>query len=418
MSIGACLCAFGWQSCAIAEEIELPAFVEAQPSPMFRLRGRIDTDFLWSDQTADNRDTFGELGEVVGVRRARIGAEGDLSANSHYVAELDMASGNVVLRDVYLAFRDVPVAGEFTFGRLREPFSLEGGTSANSFAFMERSPINNLDPARNWGIGFTQYDASELWTFAGGVFQSGTDASDLEYGPGSATAITARVTGLALYENDGERLIHIGAAVSERIPNEGVVIIRQRPSSPLLELGDSSESPFLPKVEIPSSFQQLINLQFAAVDGPLWAQAEFYGSIIDQKGGAPVFFHGSHFDVGYFLTGEQRKYLTNSGVFGPVTVHRPVIAALPSSAKNQGSGYGAWELTARFSYLDFTDGSTPLNSDGLVFGVELPQITAGVNWYLTDNLRAMFNFTHAVPNEANTGVSSASFIGMRVGLFW
>ena len=41
---------------------------------------------------------------------------------------------------------------EVRLGHYREPFSLEGGTSANFYAFMERSPINDLDPARSWGV--------------------------------------------------------------------------------------------------------------------------------------------------------------------------------------------------------------------------------------------------------------------------
>src|SRR5688500_14986026 len=46
--------------------------------PTFRLRGRIDTDFLWSDQSALNRAVFGDLPDAFGLRRARIGAEGNL----------------------------------------------------------------------------------------------------------------------------------------------------------------------------------------------------------------------------------------------------------------------------------------------------------------------------------------------------
>ena len=43
-------------------------------------------------------------GDVVGLRRARIGAEGDLGPDSRYVGEIDLASGSVVPRDVYVAF--------------------------------------------------------------------------------------------------------------------------------------------------------------------------------------------------------------------------------------------------------------------------------------------------------------------------
>src|SRR5690606_10339747 len=122
------------------------------PHATFKLRGRVDADAIWSTQSALNEARFGELGDVVGLRRARIGAEGAFSADGRYIGEIDLASGNVVPRDVYVAFGDRSAGGESQWGHFREPFSLEGGTSARYFAFMERSPINLLDPARNWGV--------------------------------------------------------------------------------------------------------------------------------------------------------------------------------------------------------------------------------------------------------------------------
>jgi phosphate-selective porin OprO/OprP len=74
--------------------------------------------------------------------------------------------------------------------------------------------------------------------------------------------------------NDGERLLHWGFALSERVPEQGVVVINQKPRSSLLEFGDSSTSPFIPTIVIPSRFQQLANLQCAAANGPFWMQAE------------------------------------------------------------------------------------------------------------------------------------------------
>lgn len=132
----------------------------------------------------------------------------------------------------------------------------------------------------------------------------------------------------------------------------------------------------------------------------------------------PIFYHGSHFDVGCFITGEQRVNLTRSDEFGHTKVRHPVISSLHTITEDRSPGPGAWELTARFSYIDYTDSSVAANAQGLRFGVRMPRITAGVNWYLTDNLRTMINYTYAVPDEPYTSVSSASVIGIRLGLFW
>jgi phosphate-selective porin OprO/OprP len=382
------------------------------------LRGRIDTDFLWSDQSAKNADTFGELGDTVGLRRARIGAEGHLSPESRYVGEIDLATGSIVVRDLYFGRGNVAEGGEFRYGHMREPFSLEGATSANSFAFMERSPINVLDPARNWGIAYTRSSRDEMLLFSGGVFAAGTDSSDLQFGQTSTTDFTFKGTGLAYYENEGRQLMHWGVVLSERLPNQGFVAINEQPQTPLLDLSDSSTSPFIPKLKIPASFQQLANVQWACVHNSFWAQAEWYGTVIDQIGGGPVFFHGSYLDLGYFLTGEHRSYQKSTGSFGLVSVRRPLISQFSSKSHEEQLGYGAIETVFRASYLDLVDGDTPGGAPGQTVGVQMPLATIGVNWYLADRLRLMFNYSYAVPDEATTGASSVSIFGMRLGMFW
>ena len=142
-------------------------------SATFRLRGRIEEDSLWSDQSAENRAVYGNLPDTSGLRRARVGAEGNFTDDSRYVAEIDLATGNVVLKDVYIGVGRAQDGGEFKFGHMREPFSLEGGTSSNSFAFMERSAINTLDPARNWGVESRFFGAHENWTAVGGNISIG-----------------------------------------------------------------------------------------------------------------------------------------------------------------------------------------------------------------------------------------------------
>ena len=320
--------------------------------------------------------------------------------------------------DLFAGCGDVHGIGEFRLGHMREPFSLEGGTSANTFACLERSPINDLDPARNWGLGLFRCSSAEDSTVALGIFHSGTDPCDFQGGDGSDTAVTARWTTLLSYEDGGERLVHIGLALSARFPDRGVVVINQQPRSPLLDLGDSSASPFVPTIRIPADSQQLGNAQWAMVRGPFWAQAEWYGSLIEQRSGQPVFFQGSHIDVGYFLTGEHRSYQTRSGVFGPVTVKRPVLRCFASPQSAQCLGRGAWELTARFAFLDFFDPDAPAGPDGQSVGIVLPLATVGVNWYLADRLRIMFNYSYVRPDEPNTGASAASVFATRLAAFW
>lgn len=403
--------------CARAEaDPEWPPLWQLSPEVTMRVRGRIDTDAIWSTQSPANEATFGDLGDVVGLRRARIGIEGDLGTGGRYIAEIDLASGEVVPRDVYVAYGDLQDFGESQLGHFREPFSLEGGTSARYFAFMERSPINVLDPARNWGLGLFRESLDENSSLGLGVFYAGTGPADLEGGEGATVDFTGRLTTAPINSGNGDRLLHFAIALAERVPTDGVIIINQQPRSPLLELGDSSTSAFVPVIRIPASFQQLMNLQVAAARGPLWSQAEWYGSWIDQTGGGTVFFHGCYVGCGYFLTGEHRAYDSANGTLGAVTVNRPWLRGPGDRDLRQ--GYGAWELTARFAYLDFFDADTPSSMNGQQIGTLLPQSTFGANWYLSDRVRLMFNYSYAVPDVIGAGTSSANIFASRLGVFW
>jgi phosphate-selective porin OprO/OprP len=129
-----------------------------------------------------------------------------------------------------------------------------------------------------------------------------------------------------------------------------------------------------------------------------------------------VFLHGCHADSGIFLTGEHRQYQKTSGTFGPVKVNRPLIQC--HAGPEHQAGWGAWELTTRFAYLDLQDMDTPRGSTGQLVGIRLVEPTFGVNWYLADHLRLMLNYSYVVPNEPNTGTSAASFFATRLSAFW
>ena len=59
-------------------------------------------------------------------------------------------------------------------------------------------------------------------------------------------------------------------------------------------------------------------------------------------------FDGYYVQAGYFLTGEHRPYVFGRGGFGRVK---------PKSIFGKDDGRGAWEIAARYSTLDLTDGA-------------------------------------------------------------
>jgi phosphate-selective porin OprO and OprP len=91
----------------------------------------------------------------------------------------------------------------------------------------------------------------------------------------------------------------------------------------------------------------------------------------------------------YFLTGESRNYQASKGTFSPVTPNRDFHFGE--------GGWGALELAFRFSYVD-------LNDAGVNGGRE-HNITGGLNWYLTQDTRLMFNCIRARVKDRDTSPS-------------
>jgi phosphate-selective porin OprO/OprP len=80
-------------------------------------------------------------------------------------------------------------------------------------------------------------------------------------------------------------------------------------------------------------------------------------------------------------------------------------------------GAGAWEVAARFSYVNFSSPNLPL-TNGLPTGSRDTEFTLGINWYLNDYTRFMFNWVHAVPVVVGAGPSFADAFFISSQIFW
>jgi len=383
--------------------------------PDIKLRGRINTDAIFVGQSPQDIASIGTISDATGFRRARLGAQGTVGPQVDWVAEFDFAGGNISFRDVYVGLDDLPIIRRLQIGHMQEPFSLEGATSSNFFAFVERSPIMALDPAFSWGVCILSYTKNERATFAVGAFRSGTNSFGDDISGQNDMAYIVRATALPLYQDNGRRLFMLGAAVSDINPANNTVTIDTGPQSNLLNVSENPGSPFIPKITVSAYQQQLLNAEAALVLGPLSFQAEWSGTFIEQTGGPAVFLNGFYAFASWFLTGENREYLTKDGQFGIVHVRSPFICLREGQSTVHGPG--AWELVLRFAYADFVSPNLPL-SKGIMQGAQSPELTAGVNWYLNDYTRIMFNYVFAAPVDPNVGQSTAQAFFIRAAIFW
>ncbi|MFQ5590908.1 MAG: OprO/OprP family phosphate-selective porin, partial [Phycisphaerae bacterium] len=338
--------------------------------------GRIQNDYAYFAEDGDIERRAGEdFDDGTEFRRARLYFSGTIYDNIEFKTQYDFAGGDADFKDVYIGLKNLPYVGNVRVGQFKEPFSLEELTSSNYITFMERSLVNTFAPARNVGVMFFDTLLHKRMTWAGGVFRQTDDFGDGS--GGRAYDVTARLTGLPWYQDEGKKLLHLGVAYAHRNYENDTVRFRARP-----------EAHLAPRVVDTGTFAaeygDFIGAEAALVYGPFSLQGEYVYSFIEGRSpwiGDPTFSAAS-IQASYFLTGEHRPYKTSRGVFDRV---RPI--------RNFGKdgGPGAWELAARVSHLNLSDAG--------VHGGRLIDLTLGLNWYLNPNVRTMWNYVLAGPSN-------------------
>jgi phosphate-selective porin OprO/OprP len=182
-----------------------------------KLTGRLQTDYRWIDSGNNNlaaagrndRDTA-STADGFELRRARFGVQGFMYKDINYKAEWNLVGGAPVVDEAYVNFAYYkPV--QLTFGRFKQPFSLEQLTSSNSTDFMERSYNDqNGVPAKKLGA-MVSGEPTKGFTYAASLFQEGLNEQTDADGTGKRYAgrLTANLSQLLNLNNS---VLHVGVA--------------------------------------------------------------------------------------------------------------------------------------------------------------------------------------------------------------
>jgi phosphate-selective porin OprO/OprP len=348
----------------------------ADKSLQWRIGGRIMFDTAWFDE--DVVDSGGQpvnWEDANEIRRARIYMSGTLYDNVEFKLQYDWVGGDPDIKDMYMGLKGLPFGG-IRVGHFKEPFGLQQLTSSKNITFMERALPGAFEAERNAGVMVHNHVLEDRMTWAVGAFR---DTDDFGSGEGDNYNLTGRVTGLPLYENKGEQLVHLGFDYSYRHFDDDVRI-RRRPESHLA--GRLANTDWFP-----ADNANAIGLEGALVYGPASVQAEYITAMVDSSVGGDPDFSGYYIEGSYFLTGEHRRYKTSSGVFDRTKPNKNFLG--------KDRGPGAWQVAARYSHLDLTDGN--------INGGELDGFTLGLNWYLNPNTRIMLNYVYADADKLYDG---------------
>ncbi|MBW1852270.1 MAG: hypothetical protein JRJ15_12740 [Deltaproteobacteria bacterium] len=194
--------------------------------------------------------------------------------------------------------------------------------------------------------------------------------------------LTTRVTGLPWYEDNGKNLLHLGLSYTHQFRSieDAGAELRTRPESRLtnVRLVDTGE--------FSTKGMDRINTELAIVSGPLSLQGESFHLFANSDEADNPRFWGFYLYGSYFITGEHRNYDRSNGVFSRIKPNRDFHLFE--------GGWGALELALRFSYIDLNGGS--------IRGGREHDLTAGLNWYLSEKTRFMVNYVRAKAKDRET----------------
>lgn len=371
----------------------------AVPPPEFptvKLTGFFQADVGWVSQSGLNQTVVGDLHDGADFRRARLAATGNAAENVGYMLEMDFAfPGRPNFMDVWGEVRDLDVLQNVRFGQYRQPFGLDGLTSVKELTFLERGLPFAFLPFRQTGVmAHGTSDTEDMtWWFSG--FRAQTDAFGSNVGDNGGYGLATRLTGVVADDGAGS-VVHLGAAYSVIDPSSDTVEYRNQPEFFVSDSILGATPFFVDTLVVQTDHVNLFAGEIAATSSSWHAQGELIYAVVDRKSAGSATFSGASIQTGYILTGEHRPYDRRNGVLGRIVPHQ-----------NFGSndGCGAWEVAARWSYLDLNDGG--------ISGGQLNDLTAGLNWYLNRNTKLQLNYVHAFLKTPGVGDSDADIVAMR-----
>ena len=389
---------------------EAEAKKKAESQPTVTPFGMIQLDTAAFHQNDTSHGSNGDAINATKFRRVRLGVAGDLFPNMDYKVEMEFVSDTrPTMKDVYFTVKELPLIENVRVGHFKEPFGLEQQTSDKFITFMERSMADEgfIAPARNLGIMNFGWTESQRATWAIGGFVNEPQIEDPpQFPPTTAqvtnataddraqAALTMRTTYLPWYDEatEGRGLWHTGLGYSYRadkgfrnnsVAGDGTIE---------KDYSVRPEARFAPIIlntsALPADHNQLLGAETAFVYGPFSFQSEYFADFIENSTMGDITFTGYYAYFSYFLTGENRPYNRKAGCFDRV---RPFTNFFRlHTCDGVESGWGAWEVGYRFSYVDMFDG-IPANQRTVGLG-RAADHTLGVNWYLNPYSRIMCNY--------------------------
>ncbi|MCA9159040.1 MAG: hypothetical protein KDA72_11970, partial [Planctomycetales bacterium] len=347
----------------------------ANKKPTFELGGRIHLDY-WTfpasqpglgflEHPNPALPNFGDDPEDRFLfRRIRLEMQGDIPTRMLWRTQMDFNNpSNPEYKDAYLGWNELPGNHTFLVGNQKRPLGLDHLNSSRFNVFMERPLVVEAFNEDSRRIGACLYghsnDESLNWRY--GIFNlENTSATGRHIGDSLQMAGYGRLVASPWYSTDGRCYSHLAIAgaiarpngdATPRVTNHNEGRFRTRPEA-------RTDTRWLDTGPIAGAdWYEILAAESIINNGPFQLTGEYMVNFLQRDSMTPgtgpdTFFHGFYVYGAYFLTGEHMAYDRTSGTLDRVKPHKNFFLADRMCGRHSGSGWGAWQIVARYDYLD------------------------------------------------------------------
>jgi phosphate-selective porin OprO/OprP len=379
-----------------------PTITESDGAFSASLRTLVQFDTGNYDQ--DNRPPPApKLSSGSDFRRSRFGIEGKVFTDWEYNFLYDFGGSGVegsTITSAYIQYNALPV--QLRIGAFAPYANFEDSAGAADLLFLERATVTEIQRSLAGGDGRSAFSVVKAGERAFGSLALTGGRANQSGVLDEQQALLGRAS--YLIESSPDSKIAIGAngtwiyKTANIFPPPGVALSLGNP--PELRVDDTGTNG-APTNLITTGNLNANSLKQWGVDGggnykSLYLEGGYYGFSVDRRNSLPdADFYGWYVAASWMLTGEQRRYDPTRGAFRSPAVLHPVGSPGWQGATPAGpvqTGWGAWELAVRYSFMDLTDHEFDPVAANRIRGGEQDIWTVGLNWYINNAIKAQLNY--------------------------
>ncbi len=333
-------------------------------------------------------DEQGAVVDTFAVRRLRPYMRGRFARRFEFYLNPDFAGGTLVVQDAYLDTSFSP-AFRVRMGKGKTPFGMERLHPASNLLFFERAMPTAIVPNRDVGVQVLGDVAGGTVSYLAGVMNGVNDGGSADLDTADSKEIAGRV------------VVRPFARRPAASPLRGLAVAMAGTR------GGQTGAAALPVYRSQSLAQPYFSYSGAVADGTrvrFSPQAFYYHKAIGAfaeyvRSTVPVAEGGVREDIGhaawqiagsYVLTGESA---TDAG-----------SGVRPRANFDFGNGnWGAFQVAARYHTLTVDEAARTLGFAAAGASLQASAWTVGLNWYLTPNVRYVFNVERTVFDDEPDG---------------